>query len=76
MIAFFTHQYTDKLMKSNFGKLPSEVLHELVTKTLIFKDIPLKGTQQFKTPKPQEILLERYSYLKMNAIANNLKENC
>ena len=51
MIAFFTHQYTDKLMKSNFGKLPSEVLHELVTKTLIFKDIPLKGTQQFKTHK-------------------------
>lgn len=51
MIAFFTHQYTDKLMKSNYVKPPSDILHELVTKPLMFKDIPLKGTQQFKTNK-------------------------
>jgi|LakMenEpi03Aug12_release.lakeMendotaPanAssembly.Ray.scaffolds.fasta_scaffold2548927_1 hypothetical protein len=51
MIAFFTHHYTDKLIKSNYVKLPSEVLHELVTKALMFKDIPLKGTQQFETHK-------------------------
>lgn len=46
MIAYFVNLLSEKLMKSGFGRLckPSEVLNELLTKSLSDKDVPIKGT--------------------------------
>ena len=53
MISYFMDVFSDKLTKSGFGNLckPSEVLHKILTKRISQKDVPLKGTQHFKTHK-------------------------
>ena len=46
MIAYFVNLLSEKLMKSGFGKFckPSDCVHEILTKSLSDKDVPLKGT--------------------------------
>ena len=73
MISYFMDVFSKKLTKSGFGNLckPSEVLHKILCKNLSKKDIPLKGTQHFKTHKVLILVKKTHNETQMQSLQFN-----